>query len=199
MIEFGYLSGWSTIVRSVDPLGFFNKISDELDDGHRQRVGNNLVVADFDSIIYLTGTPLATLVDLAKEFQAKQPSLPTRDLLQVWNQLVLDLYPDNSVIQELKTGHIRGTGLRCPGQKLYGGHLSFFADILELVLSLSSTELQFELWTDMSLGLQSLSAIIARLESAQEIDGLNSWRLTLKPGMLYEEIYNGRDTKESYE
>jgi len=196
MITFGYLAGWRNSIRDHNIIGFIDGISNVLSFGAGACRDESTVLADFDGIIYVMGYPLDTLPTLIKEFESKQATLPPKQTLQAWNELIFNLYPDNSAIGRfLLSGHVRGVGLYRPEQRLYGGHLLIAeSHQIELSASLTSIDILFELSGDIFLGLQSLMAIISNLESADLLEGITEWRLTLRPGMLYEEIFNGRNS-----
>lgn len=189
MITFGYLAGWGQRVESDDIIDFIGGISDTLSYGHGTWRDKIEVLADFDAIIYICGYPLETLPTAINHLKQMEPSLPDRNTLQIWNELIFNLFD----VQDLVSGKVRGVGLYYPEQRLYGGHLLRADDSIELSISLASTDLLFELQKDIILGLQSLLAIVSNLESLDLIQDIVEWRLTLRPGMLYEEMFNGRE------
>jgi len=155
-------------------------------------------LADFDGIVGINGDNPSDLFIIYKEFQGLGLPLPSKQVLRMWNELIFDLYPADSIIEILFAGEVRGSGLICQaGQRLYGGHLMINRLGIQFSVSLTAIEIQSQLIEDLNLGLQALMAIISNLESAglmTEGESKWGWRLTLKPGMLYEEIYNGRNS-----
>ena len=194
MIEFKYLTGCGNLLTKPNVLSFLNEISDELSFyGSSQSRHDTDILADFDASIAVTGEKPSELPALCKELQTMGLPLPPKKILRTWNELIFNLYPADSIIEVLTAGEIRGAGLVCEaGQQLYGGHLMVNRLGVRLSVSLTSIEVQSQLLQDISLGLQALLAIISNLADADLI--LGAWGLTLRPGMLYEEIFNG--TKE---
>ena len=195
MIPFEYLTGTSGFLVKFDILSFLNEISNEISLwGTPQKRHGADILADFDATIGVRGKKPSELPAICKEFQAMGLPLPSKQILRGWNELIFDLYPADSVLQVLLGGEVRGAGLTTPpaGQRLYGGHLIVNRLGVQLSVSLTSIEVQSQLLQDINLGLQALLAIMSNLESADLI--LGAWRLTLRPGMLYEEIFNGRNS-----
>ena len=193
MIPFEYLTGTSGFLVKFDILSFLNEISNEISLwGTPQKRHGADILADFDATIGVRGKKPSELPAICKEFQAMGLPLPSKQTLRTWNELIFDLYPADSIVKSLTAGEVRGGGLICDaGQRLYGGHLIINRLGVQLSVSLTSIEVQSQLLQDISLGLQALLAIMSNLESADLI--LGGWRLTLRPGMLYEEIFNGRE------
>ena len=194
MITFRYLTGVGNNIVNVDILSFLNEVSNQLSiwGSPQLRYGQD-TLADFDGIIRIRGDDPSELPTICKEFQAMGLPLSSKETLRVWNELIFDLYPADSVIKVLIAGEIRGSGLICrAGQRLYGGHLIINRLGIELSVSLTSIEIQSQLLGDFSSGLQALLAITSNLANADYVP--TGWKLTLRPGMLYEEIYNGRDS-----
>ena len=200
MIPFEYLTGTSGFLVKFDILSFLNEISNEISLwGAPQKRHGADILADFDATIGVRGKKPSELPAICKEFQAMGLPLPSKPWLRMWNELIFDLYPSNSILEVLLAGEVRGSGLTTwpkpvapAGQRLYGGHLIINHLGVQLSVSLTSIEVQSQLLQDISLGLQALLAIMSNLESADLI--LGAWRLTLRPGMLYEEIFNGRNS-----
>ena len=194
MIGFEYLMGTGGFLSSFDILSFLNEISNELSfAGIPQSEHNIYILADLEATIGVKGEKPNELPALCKEFQTMGLPLLPKKTLRTWNELIFNLYPADSIIEVLTAGEIRGTGLVCEaGQRLYGGHLMVNRLGVQLSVSLTSIEVQSQLLQDIGLGLQALLAIISNLESADLI--LGAWRLSLRPGMLYEEIFNGRNS-----
>jgi len=191
MFRFEYL----TINRFLVNLGIFSFLNDISDGlslwGSPQSRDNANILADFSATISVKGDRPSELPALCKEFQTMGLPLPSKQTLRMWNELVFDLYPADSIIKVLTAGEVRGSGLVCRvGQRLYGGHLIINHLGIELSVSLTSIEIQSQLLQDLNLGLQALLAITANLANADFIT--EAWRLTLRPGMLYEEIFNGK-------
>lgn len=199
MITFEYLSGLGALLVDSHILSFLNKISDELSlwGSSQSRYTKNILV-DFNPTIEVKGDNPNDLLAIYKEFEGLGLPLPSKQILRMWNELIFDLYPADSILQTLLAGEIRGSGLVCQaGQRLYGGYLMINRLGIRFSASLTAVETQSQLLEDLNLGLQALLAIISNLENA----GLTAvgenewaWRLTLHLGMLYEEIYNGRNS-----
>ena len=200
MIKFEYLTGRGDFLVKLDILSFLTEVSDDLSFwGSSQSRYDANILADFNATIGIKGKKSSELPAICKEFQTMGLSLPSKPWLRMWNELIFDLYPANSILQVLLAGEVRGAGLTTPskpaapaGQRLYGGHLIINRLGVQLSVSLTSIEVQSQLLQDINLGLQALLAIMSNLESADLI--LGAWHLTLRPGMLYEEIFNGRDS-----
>lgn len=190
MITFEYLSGLGALLVDSHILSFLNKISDELS---LWGSSQSRYTVDFNPTITIRGDNPSDLLVIYKEFESLGLPLPSKQILRMWNELIFDLYPADSIIQVLLAGEVRGSGLVCQaGQRLYGGHLMINRLGIRFSASLTAVETQSQLLEDLNLGLQALVAIVSNLENA----GLGNtfWELTLKPGMLYEEVYNGRNS-----
>ena len=193
MIIFEYLTGISELLVRHDILSFLNQISDELSLwGSPQSRHNTDILADLEATVGVKGEKPSELPALCKELQTMGLPLPLKETLRAWNELIFNLYPADSIIEVLTAGEVQGSGLTCTGQRLYGGHLVVNRLGVQLSVSVTSIEVQSQLLQDISLGLQALLAIMSNLESADLI--LGAWGLTLRPGMLYEEIFNGRNS-----
>jgi len=198
MINFTYLGGRRRYISNFDIFTFLNDVSSGLSVyGFTELKHGRDILADFDGTIKVKGDNIDELVLVCKEFQGLGLPLPSKQVLRMWNELIFDLYPVDSIIEILLAGEVRGSGLICQaGQRLYGGHLMINRLGVQLSASLTAIEIQSQLIEDLNLGLQALMAIISNLENAGLVaEGENkwSWKLTLKPGMLYEEVYNGRE------
>lgn len=193
MITFEYLTGLGTFLVDSHVLSFLGKISDELSLwGSPQLKHRKNILVDFDAVIGINGDCLTDLPVICKEFQGLGLPLPSKQILRMWNELIFDLYPADSIVEILLAGEVRGSGLICQaGQRLYGGHLMLNSLGIQFSVSLTAIEVQSQLLEDLNLGLQALLAITSNLENV----GFDApWRLALRLGMLYEEIYNGRNS-----
>jgi len=198
MITFEYLTGIGRFLVNLDILSFLNEISDELSLwGSSQSRYDVNILADFDGTIGVRGERLKDLVELCKGFQEFAGiglPLPSKQKLRRWNELIFDLYSSDSIVVVLTTGEVRGSGLMCePGQRLYGGHLIINRLGILFSASFTSIDIQSQLLQDIALGLQAFLAITSNLENIGFEDEW-AWRLTLRPGMLYEEIFDGRNS-----
>jgi len=198
MIKFEYITGVGKLSTNVDILTFLGEISNELSFwGSPQSRYDANVLADFDGTIGVKGKCLDDLSRLCRDLQKFAGiglPLPSKQKLRTWNELIFNLYPADSIIVVLTAGEVRGSGLVCQaGQRLYGGHLIINRLGILLSASFTSIDIQSQLLQDIALGLQALLAITSNLENIGFEDEW-AWRLTLRPGMLYEEIYNGRDS-----
>jgi len=199
MFRFEYLTIDRFLV-NLGVLSFLNDISDGLSLWGSPQLKHDMdILADFNVTIGIKGEKPSELPALCKEFQTMGLPLPSRFWLRMWNELIFDLYPSNSILEVLLAGEVRGAGLTTSpkpaapaGQRLYGGHLFINRLGVQLSISLTSIEVQSQLLQDINLGLQALLAITSNLESADLI--LGAWKLSLRPGMLYEEIFNGRNS-----
>jgi hypothetical protein len=195
MVIFRYLTGRGNSLVNPDILRLLGEISDELSlwGSPQSRHGKD-ILADFDSTIGVKGDSLSELLMICKEFQGRGLSLPSKQILRMWNELIFDLYPADSIVEVLVAGEVRGSGLICQtGQRLYGGHLMLNRLGIQLSASLTAIDVQSQLFEDLNFGLQALLAITSNLENAG-YQNMGEWKLTLRPGMLYEEIYNGKDS-----